>query len=391
MSLIQPHGGKLVNRQLTGDAREAAIKQAATLPRLTLNARAEADLELLANGAFSPLEGFLNEADYQRVRDERRLANGLVWSIPVTLSVTADERKSLTAGKDVALYARDNRLLALLHLEEIYGYDKQVEAEQVYKTTEDKHPGVAALYAQGEFLLGGKISLVNEVSTAFAQYRFSPAQTRELFEKNGWSRIVAFQTRNPVHRAHEYIQKCALETVDALLLHPIVGETKGDDIPADVRIKAYEAILSNYYPANRTQLAALPAAMRYAGPREAVFHALIRKNYGCSHFIVGRDHAGVGNYYGTYDAQNALRDFTAEELGITPLFFDNTFYCKRCDGMASLKTCPHDAAEHVSLSGTRVREMLVAGEIPPIEFTRPEVAQVLIDAYRVQAKAAAAH
>ncbi len=388
MSLIQPHGGKLVNSQLTGTARDAAIKQAASLPRLTLNARAEADLELLANGAFSPLEGFLNEADYKRVRDERRLANGLVWSIPVTLSVTAEERNTLTVGKDVALYARDSRLLALLHLEEIYSYDKQVEAEQVYKTTEDKHPGVAALYAQGEFLLGGKISLVNEVSTAFAQYRFSPAQTRELFEKNGWTRIVAFQTRNPVHRAHEYIQKCALETVDALLLHPIVGETKGDDIPADVRIKAYEAILSNYYPASRTQLAALPAAMRYAGPREAVFHALIRKNYGCSHFIVGRDHAGVGNYYGTYDAQNALRDFTAEELGITPLFFDNTFYCKRCNGMASLKTCPHDAAEHVSLSGTRVREMLVAGEIPPIEFTRPEVAQVLIDAYRVQAKAA---
>ncbi len=389
MSLIKPHGGKLVNRQLTGAARDAAIRQAASLPRLTLNARAEADLELLANGAFSPLEGFLNEADYKRVRDERRLANGLVWSIPVTLSVTEAERKTLTTGQDVALYARDNRLLALLHLEEIYSYDKQVEAEQVYKTTEDKHPGVAALYAQGEFLLGGKISLVNEVSTAFAQYRLTPTQTRELFEKNNWTRIVAFQTRNPVHRAHEYIQKCALETVDALLLHPIVGETKGDDIPADVRIKAYEAILSNYYPAARTQLAALPAAMRYAGPREAVFHALIRKNYGCSHFIVGRDHAGVGNYYGTYDAQNALRDFTPEELGITPLFFDNTFYCKRCDGMASLKTCPHDAAEHVSLSGTRVREMLVAGEIPPIEFTRPEVAQVLIDAYRVQAKAAA--
>jgi sulfate adenylyltransferase len=389
MSLITPHGGKLVNRQLTGEAREAALKQAASLPRLTLNARAEADLELLANGAFSPLEGFLNEADYQRVRDERRLANGLVWSIPVTLSATEAERKNFTSGKEVALYARDHRLLALLHLEEIYSYDKQVEAAQVYKTTEDKHPGVAALYQQGEYLLGGKISLLNEVSTAFAQYRFSPAQTREIFANNGWSRIVAFQTRNPVHRAHEYIQKCALEIVDALLLHPIVGETKGDDIPADVRIKAYEAILSNYYPANRVQLAALPAAMRYAGPREAVFHALIRKNYGCSHFIVGRDHAGVGNYYGTYDAQNALRDFTAEELGITPLFFDNTFYCKRCDGMASLKTCPHDAAEHVSLSGTRVREMLVAGEIPPIEFTRPEVAQVLIDAYRVQAKAAA--
>jgi sulfate adenylyltransferase len=391
MGLIAPHGGNLIDRKATGAERDALLGRAPELVSLTLNARAEADLELIANGAFSPLEGFLGERDYLSVRDNRRLAKGLVWSIPVTLSATAEERRKLKAGNDVALQSRDGRLLAVLHLEEIFTYDKPREAEAVYRTTEEKHPGVAALYAQGEYLLGGRVSLLDEVNpNAFARYRYSPRALRGLFVERGWSRIVAFQTRNPVHRAHEYIQKCAMETVDGLLLHPIVGETKSDDIPADVRLKAYEAILENYYPADRTQLAVLPAAMRYAGPREAIFHALIRKNYGCSHFIVGRDHAGVGSYYGTYDAQKIFGDFAPEEMGITPMFFDNTFYCRRCDGMASLKTCPHDASQHVSLSGTKVREMLTGGEIPPVEFTRPEVARVLIEAYRAQAAAAAA-
>jgi sulfate adenylyltransferase len=390
MGLSDPHGGILIDRQVTGAEREALLKSASSLPRLTLNAREEADLELIANGAFSPLEGFLNEADYVSVRDHRRLANGLVWPIPVTLSASDEERKQLTIGKDVTLNARDGRLLAILHLEEIYSYDKQREAEAVYRTSEEKHPGVTALYAQKDYLLGGRISLLEDVNpTAFTQYRLKPRELRSLFLERGWNRIVAFQTRNPVHRAHEYIQKCAMETVDGLLLHPIVGETKSDDIPADVRLKAYEAILENYYPADRTQLAVLPAAMRYAGPREAIFHALIRKNYGCSHFIVGRDHAGVGNYYGTYDAQKIFGDFKPEEIGIAPMFFDNTFFCRRCDGMASLKTCPHDASHHVSLSGTKVREMLNTGEIPPIEFTRPEVAQVLIEGFRQIAAAAA--
>jgi sulfate adenylyltransferase len=386
MSLIQPHGGKLIDRKVTGQEREDLIRRGKELPRVTLNARNEADLELLANGAFSPLEGFLNEADYRRVRDERRLANGLVWSIPVTLAVDKETRQSLKTGEDVALYARDGRLLAVLHLEEIYGYDKELEAAAVYKTAEAKHPGVAAVYEQGDYLLGGKISLLEEVNpTTFAQYRLSPRQTRELFTARNWQRIVAFQTRNPVHRAHEYIQKSALEIVDGLLLHPIVGETKSDDIPADVRVKAYEVLLAGYYPQDRVQLAVLPASMRYAGPREAIFHALIRQNYGCSHFIVGRDHAGVGNYYGTYEAQQAFGDFAPGEIGITTLFFDNTFFCRRCDGMASLKTCPHDTSEHVSLSGTKVRELLAAGEIPPVEFTRAEVAQVLIEGLRAQA------
>jgi sulfate adenylyltransferase len=389
MGLIAPHGGTLIDRSLDGEARDEWLRAAPALPSLTLDAREEADLELIANGAFSPLEGFLGEADYESVRDQRRLADGRVWTIPVTLSTTAEQARTLTTGEAVALRGGDGRLLAVLHLAEIFSRDKRAEAEAVYRTTEEKHPGVAALYAQRDVLLGGRVSLIEEVNrSAFANYRFTPARLRALFEQRGWQRIVAFQTRNPVHRAHEYIQKCAMETVDGLLLHPIVGETKSDDIPADVRLQAYEAILDHYYPTDRTQLAVLPAAMRYAGPREAIFHALIRKNYGCSHFIVGRDHAGVGNYYGAYDAQKIFGEFAPEEIGITPMFFDNTFYCRRCDGMASLKTCPHDAAHHVTLSGTKVREMLVSGETPPREFTRPEVAQVLIAAYRAQAAAA---
>ncbi len=389
MSLVQPHGGTLINRTAQGAEREALLQAAAKLPTITLNAREEADLELIANGAFSPLEGFLGQADYLSVRDDKRLANGLVWSIPVTLSVSVAEKNTLTVGADVALLARDGRLLAVLHLAEIFTYDKQEEAQQVYRTIDEQHPGVAALYAQKEFLLGGKITLLNEVApNSFTKYRFTPAQLRASFEEKGWSRIVAFQTRNPIHRAHEYLTKTALESVDGLLVHPIIGETKSDDIPADVRIEAYEALLSNYYPTKRTQLAGLPAAMRYAGPREAIFHALIRKNYGASHFIVGRDHAGVGTYYGTYDAQKIFSEFQPEEIGINLFFFENTFYCQGCGGMASLKTCPHDTAKHVSLSGTKVREMLVNGEIPPVEFTRPEVAKILIDAYRAKAKAA---
>jgi sulfate adenylyltransferase len=383
MSLIEPHGGILVDREARGAEREALLRASVKMPGLTINARAEADLELIASGALSPLEGFMGEADYLLVRDQRRLVNGLAWTIPVTLSVTAEERAKLSTGNDVALRSRDGRLLAVLHLAEIYKYDKQLEAERVYLTTEEKHPGVKALYEQGEYLLGGHISLIESPNQyEFAEYRFSPRQLRALFARRGWQRIVAFQTRNPVHRAHEYIQKCALETVDGLLLHPIVGETKPDDIPAPVRLRAYEVIIEHYYPLDRTQLAVLPAAMRYAGPREAIFHAIIRQNYGCSHFIVGRDHAGVGNYYGTYDAQRIFGDFVPGELKITPMFFDNTFFCRRCDGMASLKTCPHPQEHHVFLSGTKVREMLSRGEIPPIEFTRPEVAQALIEGLR---------
>lgn len=386
MKLINPHGGELVDRQIQGSEREELIRMATTLPKVQLNKRQVSDLLLIAIGGYSPLDGFLNEADYTSVRDQMKLANGVVWTIPITLAVSKDEADALSVPAEVALYDDDN-LLAVLSLTEKFTYDKEREAQAVYGTKDRAHPGVAALFVQGDWLLAGPIRLLNRpLNPPFEHYHLDPAETRTLFRERGWRRVVAFQTRNPVHRAHEYIQKCALEIADGLLLHPIVGETKSDDVPADVRIRSYEQILANYYPASRTVLSVMPAAMRYAGPREAVFHALIRKNYGCSLFIVGRDHAGVGNYYGTYDAHYIFDEFDPSELGITPLFFDHTFYCRTCGAMASAKTCPHEATNHVTLSGTKVRELLSAGELPPVEFSRPEVARVLIDAYRVTAE-----
>jgi sulfate adenylyltransferase len=382
MKLISPHGGKLIDREVTGLERERLINASSAMPALRLNAREVSDLGMIATGAYSPLEGFLSPSDYASVCANMRLANGIAWPIPVTLSVTDEQATSFRQFEDLALYQADH-LLGILHLAEKYRYDKVQEAKLVYRTTDPAHPGVSALYSQGEWLLGGKISVVNRPrDLAFPRYRKDPSETRALFHERGWRRVVAFQTRNPVHRAHEYIQKCALEIADGLLLHPLVGETKADDVPADVRIQSYEAILLHYYPAARTILSVLPAAMRYAGPREAVFHALIRKNYGCSHFIVGRDHAGVGNYYGTYDAHHIFDEFAPEELGVMPLLFDHTFYCRSCGAMASTKTCPHDTSAHVTLSGTKVRELLNAGQLPPVEFSRPEVAQVLIEAQR---------
>jgi sulfate adenylyltransferase len=380
--LIAPHGGELVLNMASEAERADLQERARGLPEVTVGSRQLADLEMLAIGAYSPLSGFMKRADYLGAVNDMHLENGLPWSVPITLSVTPEQAAGLKEGSQVALMNEQGTLQAVMLLEEKYGYDKQHEASKVYRTTEEAHPGVKVVYQQGDVLLGGHVRVVALPKQAFAKYRFTPAQSRRQFTEKGWRRVVGFQTRNPVHRAHEYIQKCALETVDGLYLHPLVGDTKGDDIPADVRMRCYEVLLENYYPEDRVVLGVLPAAMRYAGPREAIFHALMRKNYGCSHFIVGRDHAGVGNYYGTYDAHYIFAEFDAAKLGITPMFFDHTFFCRACDSMASSKTCPHGNDQHVTLSGTKVRQMLQAGEIPPREFSRPEVAKVLIEAMR---------
>jgi sulfate adenylyltransferase len=381
--LIVPHGGELIVNLAPEIEQEELKERAQSLPQLVISPRQISDLELLANGAYSPLHGFLTVDDYRSVVETMHLSNGLPWSLPITLAVSEEQAAQLKEGEEVALVTSQGELQALLLLEEKYRYDKWHEAQKVYRTQDEAHPGVKVLYQQGDILLGGPVRVVAFPAPIFAHYRYTPSQSRQLFAERGWKRIVGFQTRNPVHRAHEYIQKCVLETVDGLYLHPLVGNTKDDDIPADVRMKCYEVLLENYYPAERVVLGVLPAAMRYAGPREAIFHALLRKNYGCSHFIVGRDHAGVGNYYGTYDAHHIFNEFNAHDLGIVPLFFDHTFYCRSCESMASSKTCPHSQDRHVTLSGTKVRQLLQAGIEPPAEFSRPEVARVLIEHSRI--------
>jgi sulfate adenylyltransferase len=369
--LIDPHGGHLVDRL---EQRPANVE---SLETLTLTSREVSDLDMLATGALSPLEGFMGRDDYDRVVDEMRLASGLPWALPVCLAVEAVPR-----GDRVALADESGRLLAVLDVEEVYPYDRKREAERCFRTTDTDHPGVARLMAQHPLYLSGRVTVFDRVPPAFPELAMDPAETRALFAERGWKRVAGFQTRNPIHRAHEYLTKVALETVDGLLIHPLVGETKSDDVPAATRVECYRVLVDNYYPMDRVVVSAFPAAMRYAGPREAIWHAICRKNYGCSHFIVGRDHAGVGDYYGTYDAQLIFDEFEPHELDIEPLFFEHSFWCKVCGSMASAKTCPHGGDDHVFLSGTKVRQLLAAGEEPPVEFTRPQVADVLIDYYR---------
>lgn len=379
---IEPHGGQLVNRLASPEEREEWLRRLRHLPQLTVRLRERCDLEMLAIGAYSPLTGFLTRADYDSVVSDMRLANGVLWSIPITLGVSRAQADSLREGQDIALYDELGDALAILHLQDKFLPDKNREAWEVYRTEDPAHPGVEYIFQQGEVLLGGPITALQRPRhELYPDWHYTPAQLRQRFRERGWRRIVAFQTRNPIHRAHEYLTKCALEVVDGLLIHPLVGETKGDDVPAPIRIRSYVAILERYYPKDRVILSLWGASMRYAGPREAVHHALVRKNYGCTHFIVGRDHAGVGKYYGTYDAQRIFDEIDPRDLGITPLFFEHTFYCRVC-GMASYKTCPCPPENRLMLSGTQVRAMLSRGESPPPEFTRPEVAQVLIEGYR---------
>lgn len=377
-----PHGGTLISRFIDGAEARKLAAAAQSLPAIELTARELSDVEMTAIGGYSPLTGFMSESDYRSVVDSMRLANGLPWSIPITLSVSPDEQRTVRPGSPVAL-SFDGRRFALLEVQEVFQRDRDHEAQLVYRTTDEAHPGVAALRAERDTVVAGPVSVFASLpELPFAAYRLSPAETRRHFAEHKWRTVVGFQTRNPVHRAHEYIQKCAMEIVDGLLLHPLVGETKSDDVPADIRMRSYEVLLRNYYPANRVLLAVNPAAMRYAGPREAIFHALIRKNFGCTHFIVGRDHAGVGNYYGTYDAQYIFAEFEPSELGIQPLFFEHSFFCNTCGNFATEKTCPHPKEDRVVLSGTQVRTMLRAGELPPPQYSRPEVARLLADAMK---------
>jgi sulfate adenylyltransferase len=371
--LIAPHGGVLVDR--TGERPDDVD----SLENVELTPRELSDLDMIASGALSPLEGFMGKADYERVVEEMHLVNGLPWGMPVCLAV--DEAPS---GERVALAGDDGYVVAVLEVEEVFEYDKEHEAELTFRTTDDAHPGVARLYAQKPRYLAGRVTVFERAQPRFPELALDPADTRRVFAERGWKRVVGFQTRNPIHRAHEYLTKVALETVDGLLVHPLVGETKSDDVPVDVRVDCYRTLLEGYYPPDRVLLSSFPAAMRYAGPREAIWHAICRKNYGCSHFIVGRDHAGVGDYYGSYDAQLIFDEFAPHELDIEPMFFEHTFWCNVCGSMASTKSCPHGSDDRVMLSGTMVREMLGEGQVPPVEFTRPEVARTLIDAYRAR-------
>lgn len=379
----RPHGGRLVNRVLEGGSRDEWLTRAEKLPRVILNPRELSDVEMIATGAFSPLNGFMGERDYLNVLSECRLANDLPWTIPVTLAVTEAQTKELGKTEDIALCDSSGIVVAVLHLQGVFRFDREREAQCVLLTTSTEHPGVRYLQSVGDYCLAGPVSLLRRPTRSeFTNYTLDPKETRFLFEYRGWRTIVGFQTRNPVHLAHEYILKCGLEIADGLLLHPLVGDTRDEDISADVRLKCYLALMNSALPSNRVVLSVYPAAMRYAGPREAVFHALTRKNYGCTHFIVGRDAAGVGNFYGTYDAQKKFQEFGTEELGITPLCFDATFYCTKCGQIVSEKTCVHTRQERLVLSGTKIREMLRNGEELPPQFTRPEVASILREAYR---------
>ncbi|MBS7250435.1 MAG: sulfate adenylyltransferase [Candidatus Freyarchaeota archaeon] len=369
----KPHGGKLVNREIPEREKERFLEQAGELPIININEGLAKDVENIARGVFSPLEGFLLEEDYHSVLDEKRLANDLPWTLPIVLDIP--NNFEVRAGDTITL-SYEKGTLALMHVENMYKYDKREFAQKVYGTLDTKHPGVAKVNQMGERLLGGKIDLITEMETPFSKYNLKPVETRILFKEKGWRTVVGFQTRNAPHLGHEYVQKTALTFVDGVFINPVIGKKKAGDFRDEVILEAYDALIKHYYLKDRAVISILPFEMRYAGPREAIFHAIVRKNFGCTHFIVGRDHAGVGDFYPPYAAQDIFDEFP--DLGIIPLFFKAFYYCKKCGGVVNEKTCPHGEEQHIKFSGTRIREMLIKGQRPPEEMMRPEVADIIL-------------
>lgn len=385
MKLVPPHGGILKPLLLTGEALEAAKEKTGSLPQVRLTSRETSDLIMLAVGAFSPLDGFMKQEDYQGVVDNMHTKDGTLWPIPITLSVSKDQADAISIGNEIALVDDESgELMGSMTVQEKFSYDKTYEAKMVFHTEDEAHPGVAKVYAQQGILLGGQVKVFSEgpYPVEYGEHYGRPAETRALFKEKGWQTVAAFQTRNPIHRSHEYCTKIALELTDGVLIHPLVGKLKAGDIPADIRMKCYQVLLEKYYPEDRVVLKVYPMEMRYGGPREAVLHAIFRQNYGCSHLIIGRDHAGVGSYYGPFDAQHIFNEINDSDLYIQPLNIDWTFWCHKCDGMASMKTCPHGKDDRVLISGTKLREMLDKGELPPKEFSRPEVVEILMNYYK---------
>lgn len=384
-NLVPPHGGKLKPLLVNPEQKAEEIHRAKSLQQVRMSSRETSDLIMLGIGAFSPLDGFIRHDDYVSVVKSMQLANGTLWPIPITLAVTKTQADAIKINEEIALVDDESsELMGIMKVEEKYGYDKEFEASQVFRTTDAAHPGVAKIYAQPEVYLAGPVKVLSEggYPERFGSYYARPAETRAIFAQLGWEKVAAFQTRNPIHRSHEYVTKIALEVSDGILIHPLVGKLKDDDIPADVRMKCYEVLLENYYPRDRVICKVYPMEMRYAGPREAVLHAIFRQNFGCSHLIIGRDHAGVGKYYGPFDAQKIFQEIDNGKLAIKPLNIDWTFWCYKCEGMASMKTCPHTSADRLLISGTKLREMLASGQRPAKEFSRPEVIDILMEYYK---------
>jgi len=374
----KPHGGKLISNVYPKDRSSQLLEQLKEFLPITLDNDAVMDVEKIAIGAFSPIGGFMGSQDYDSVLKTKRLSNGSVWTLPIVLPVSLEQASKFSAGDEIALTDSTNRFLATLKLEEKYTPDKKGECKYIFNTLDPKHPGVSHTYSLPPVYLGGRVTMVQRPILKFPEYELTPQETRDIFSQRKWKTVVAFHTRNPPHRAHEYLQKCALEIVDGLLIHPIIGRKKPGDFPPEVIIAGYNALFDGFYPKNRAVLGALSTYSRYAGPREAVFTALVRKNFGATHFIVGRDHTGVGNFYSKYASHEIFDEFTNEELGVHPLRFRGPSHCTRCASITTDKTCPHGDDLKIEISGDKVRSLFNSGKFPPEEFMRKEVAEAVL-------------